>query len=142
VFGLLIPFAFLAALLAPGKDLLGDRARGLRTGSCSGRHSVSPSAARRTWRSLARGAGGQPHELPRRGDAGGAARDRGYAFVAKREFEASFLMARCSRGFGTQFIERFDIAKSAEHAGDMTAAAKRGVSLVVFPEGTLTRARA
>jgi len=42
-------------------------------------------------------------------------------------------------GFGTQFIERFDIAKSTEHAGELAGAAKRGVSLIVFPEGTLTR---
>jgi 1-acyl-sn-glycerol-3-phosphate acyltransferase len=65
--------------------------------------------------------------------------DRGFAFVAKREFESNFLMGRLLAGFGTQFIERFDVAKSAEHAGDMTEAARRGVSLVVFPEGTLTR---
>ena len=42
-------------------------------------------------------------------------------------------------GFGTQFIERFDVAKSAEHADELAEAAKRGVSLIVFPEGTLQR---
>ena len=42
-------------------------------------------------------------------------------------------------GFGTQFIERFDVAKSAEHANELADVAKRGISLIVFPEGTLTR---
>ena len=64
---------------------------------------------------------------------------RGYAFVAKREFRDSFLMRALLSGFGTQFIERFDIAKSAEHAGELAEAAKRGASLIVFPEGTLQR---
>jgi 1-acyl-sn-glycerol-3-phosphate acyltransferase len=64
---------------------------------------------------------------------------RGYAFVAKREFQDNFIMRALLSGFGTQFIERFDIAKSTEHASDMADAAKRGVSLIVFPEGTLTR---
>jgi 1-acyl-sn-glycerol-3-phosphate acyltransferase len=64
---------------------------------------------------------------------------RGFAFIAKREFADSFLMGRLLGGFGTRFIERFDVAKSAEHAGEMAEAAKAGVSLIVFPEGTLTR---
>jgi 1-acyl-sn-glycerol-3-phosphate acyltransferase len=42
-------------------------------------------------------------------------------------------------GFGTQFIERFDVAKSAEQAGDLVDAARHGTSLIVFPEGTLKR---
>ncbi len=64
---------------------------------------------------------------------------RGFAFVAKREFQENFLMRALLSGFGTQFIERFDVAKSAEHAGDMADASKRGVSLIVFPEGKLQR---
>jgi acyl carrier protein len=64
---------------------------------------------------------------------------RGFAFVAKREFQDSFLMRRLLGGFGTRFIERFDIAKSTEHAGELAEAARSGVSLIVFPEGTLTR---
>ncbi len=64
---------------------------------------------------------------------------RSYAFVAKREFQDSFLMRALLSGFGTQFIERFDVARSTEHAGELAEAAKRGVSLIVFPEGTLTR---
>jgi acyl carrier protein len=65
---------------------------------------------------------------------------RGYAFVAKREFQTSFLMRTLLAGFGTQFIERFEVAKSAEHANELAEAARRGVSLIVFPEGTLKRA--
>ena len=64
---------------------------------------------------------------------------RGYAFVAKREFQENFLMRALLAGFGTQFIERFDVAKSAEHASELAEAAKRGISLIVFPEGTLKR---
>jgi 1-acyl-sn-glycerol-3-phosphate acyltransferase len=64
---------------------------------------------------------------------------RGYAFVAKREFEENWFMHRLLRGFGTRFVERFDVAKSTEHAGELAEAAKAGASLIVFPEGTLTR---
>jgi acyl carrier protein len=60
--------------------------------------------------------------------------ERGYSFVAKREFLASFWMRTLLEGFGTQFVERFDVAKSAEHAGEL------GRSLVVFPEGTFRHA--
>jgi acyl carrier protein len=64
---------------------------------------------------------------------------RGYAFVAKREFQDNLPMRALLSGFGTQFIERFDIVKSAEHASELAEAAKRGLSLIVFPEGTLKR---
>ena len=64
---------------------------------------------------------------------------RGYAFVAKREFQDNPLMRGLLSGFGTQFIERFDVAKSAEHANALVEVARRGISLIVFPEGTLTR---
>jgi 1-acyl-sn-glycerol-3-phosphate acyltransferase len=63
---------------------------------------------------------------------------RGYAFVAKREFEGDFFMRTLLAGFGTRFIERFDVAKSAEHAN--AGAGRQGASLIVFPEGTLQRA--
>jgi acyl carrier protein len=64
---------------------------------------------------------------------------RGYAFVAKREFLGNWLMRTLLAGHGTRFVERFDVAKSAEDAGDLAAMAKRGVSLIVFVEGTLRR---
>jgi 1-acyl-sn-glycerol-3-phosphate acyltransferase len=65
---------------------------------------------------------------------------RGYSFVAKREFLGNWLMRTLLAGHGTQFIERFDVRKSAEHAAELAARAKSGVSLIVFPEGTLKRA--
>jgi 1-acyl-sn-glycerol-3-phosphate acyltransferase len=64
---------------------------------------------------------------------------RVHAFVAKREFEANPLMRLLLGGFGTLFVERFDVQKSAEHADVLVAAARAGRSLIVFPEGTLTR---
>ncbi|MGQ0545813.1 MAG: lysophospholipid acyltransferase family protein, partial [Betaproteobacteria bacterium] len=65
---------------------------------------------------------------------------RGYAFVAKREFLANPLMRVLLKGFGTQFVERFDVARSAGHANELADMARGGVSLIVFPEGTLKRA--
>jgi len=64
---------------------------------------------------------------------------RVYAFVAKREFESNPLMRVLLEGFGAVFVERFDVQKSAEHADQLVAAARAGRSLVIFPEGTLTR---
>ena len=64
---------------------------------------------------------------------------RRYSFVAKGEFEGNWLMRTLLRGFDTLFVERFDVAKSAEHAGELANAAKSGVSLIVFPEGVLKR---
>lgn len=64
---------------------------------------------------------------------------RGQAFVAKREFQDSWPMHRLLAGFGTRFVERFDVAKSSEHANELAEAAAGGASLIVFPEGTLTR---
>jgi 1-acyl-sn-glycerol-3-phosphate acyltransferase len=64
---------------------------------------------------------------------------RRYAFVAKRELAANPLTRIFLNGIGVEFVERFDVAKSAEHADELVDAAKRGVSLIVFPEGTLSR---
>ena len=64
---------------------------------------------------------------------------RDYAFVAKRELAANPLTRIFLKGIGAEFVERFDVAKSAEHADELVGAAKRGVSLIVFPEGTLSR---
>ena len=65
--------------------------------------------------------------------------DRGFVFVAKRELGASVLVRRIAAGFGVMFVERFDVARSVEHADELAAAAGRGVPLVVFPEGTFAR---
>ena len=64
---------------------------------------------------------------------------RAHAFVAKREFEANPLMRVLLKGFGTIFVERFDVQKSAEHADVLVEAVRAGATLVIFPEGTLTR---
>lgn len=64
---------------------------------------------------------------------------RVYSFVAKREFEDNLLMRVLLKGYGTIFVERFDVQKSAEHADVLVEAARGGASIAVFPEGTLTR---
>jgi 1-acyl-sn-glycerol-3-phosphate acyltransferase len=143
VFGLLFPFAFLAALLVPGKIcwMVGRAVcrmflffSGIPVSVSGKEHlEISSPAVLVVNHTSYLDAVALVALLGRGGNVGG------FAFVAKREFESSFLMRRLLAGFGTQFIERFDVAKSAEHAGDMTEAARRGVSLVVFPEGTLTR---
>ena len=64
---------------------------------------------------------------------------RNNAFVAKRELREGFITRTLVMGLGAQFVERFDVQKSAEHADELAQAARRGVSLIVFPEGTLVR---
>ncbi len=64
---------------------------------------------------------------------------RPYRFVAKSEFQENPLMRALLAGFGTLFVERFDVQKSAEHADVLVDAARGGASIVIFPEGTLTR---
>jgi 1-acyl-sn-glycerol-3-phosphate acyltransferase len=60
-------------------------------------------------------------------------------FVAKRELGDNFLARIFFGGIGTQFVERFDVQKSAENADELAQAAREGTTLVVFPEGTLLR---
>jgi len=61
-------------------------------------------------------------------------------FVAKRELAsvpfAGWLLPR----FGTRFVERFATQAAIEDARELTDAARAGESLVMFPEGTFTRA--
>jgi acyl carrier protein len=64
---------------------------------------------------------------------------RDYAFVAKRELEANPLSRILVSGIGAEFVERFDVQKSAEHADALVDAAKAGRSLIIFPEGTMMR---
>jgi acyl carrier protein len=59
-----------------------------------------------------------------------------YAYVAKGEFLGNFIMKTFLGGIGSVFVERFDVQKSAENADELVAAARRGASLIVFPEGT------
>jgi acyl carrier protein len=139
VFGTLFPVAFLAAWLAPVPVCW-------RVGSAMARWFLRLSGVPVVARGL--------DNLPASGTVVLAANHtsyldavvllslleyRGYAFVAKREFLGNFLMRTLLAGHGTQFIERFDIARSAEHAAELVEAARRGVSLVVFAEGTLRR---
>jgi len=63
-------------------------------------------------------------------------KDNRYAYVAKSEFLGNFIMKTFLGGLGTVFVERFDVQKSAEHVDELVDAAKRGVSLILFPEGT------
>ena len=64
---------------------------------------------------------------------------RDHAFVGKRELRTNFVLRTLAEGFGTVFVERFDVAASVAHARELAAAAQRGVSLIVFAEGTLER---
>jgi 1-acyl-sn-glycerol-3-phosphate acyltransferase len=64
---------------------------------------------------------------------------RNYAFVAKRELAENPLSRVLVKGLGGAFVERFDVQKSAEHADELVEMARSGVSLIVFPEGTLVR---
>ncbi len=64
---------------------------------------------------------------------------RGYGFVAKRELAASAVTRTFVAGLGSEFVERFDVQKSAEHADALVEAARKGKSLIVFPEGTMVR---
>jgi acyl carrier protein len=64
---------------------------------------------------------------------------RNYAFVAKRELMDNFVSRTLVKGLGAVFVERYDVQRSAEHADELVDAAKSGVSLIVFPEGTLLR---
>jgi 1-acyl-sn-glycerol-3-phosphate acyltransferase len=61
-------------------------------------------------------------------------------FIAKAELAESWLMRRLLTSVGTRFVERFDAARSAEDARDLTEAARSGTSFAFFPEGTFVRA--
>ncbi|OGA68693.1 MAG: hypothetical protein A3G83_13545 [Betaproteobacteria bacterium RIFCSPLOWO2_12_FULL_68_20] len=139
VFGALFPLAFLAAALLPVRACW-------RTGSAIARWSLRIAGIPVVARGLEHLAAARPVVLAANHTSYLDAvvllsllEYRGYAFIAKREFLGNFFMRTLLAGFGTQFIERFDVAMSAEHAAEMAGAAKRGVSLIVFPEGTLRR---
>ena len=139
VFGALLPFAFLAAFVAPGRACW-------KVGSGVSRLALKLSGIPL----LVRGEENLPREPAVLAVNHASYLDavvllavldeRGYSFVAKREFLANFWMRKLLEGFGTQFVERFDVAKSAENAGELAEAARRGRSLVAFPEGTFRRA--
>ena len=64
---------------------------------------------------------------------------RPVAFVAKRELEENVFTRVFLQRLGCLFVERFDRARGAEDAREITARLDRGESIGVFPEGTLHR---
>ncbi len=64
----------------------------------------------------------------------------GAHFVAKREFASVPLVGWLLPRFGTRFVERFAAQAAIEDARELAEAARAGESLVLFPEGTFTRA--
>ncbi len=60
-------------------------------------------------------------------------------FVAKRELRRHLPLRLLLEGVGTRFVERFDIEQSVAAAHALAGEARRGESLVFFPEGTFTR---
>ena len=61
-------------------------------------------------------------------------------FTAKREFVRTPVLGYMLRGIGTHFVERSDATRGVEDTRELGAALRRGETLVVFPEGTFTRA--
>jgi 1-acyl-sn-glycerol-3-phosphate acyltransferase len=63
-----------------------------------------------------------------------------HLFVAKAELENVFLLSRLLRKLGTVFIERFEPVQSVAEVDRLQQELRRGHSLILFPEGTFTRA--
>jgi 1-acyl-sn-glycerol-3-phosphate acyltransferase len=61
-------------------------------------------------------------------------------FAAKREFGHAPLLAYVLRRLGTYFVERVDPARGVEDTRDVVTALRRGETIVMFPEGTFSRA--
>ncbi|MGE5087630.1 MAG: 1-acyl-sn-glycerol-3-phosphate acyltransferase, partial [Candidatus Levyibacteriota bacterium] len=61
-------------------------------------------------------------------------------YVAKREFLRSPVLGSALRRLGTYFVERVDPARGVEDTRELVAAARRGETLVFFPEGGFSRA--
>lgn len=62
-----------------------------------------------------------------------------FSYVAKREFLDRFIARVFLKHLGAEFVERFELARSAEDARRMALAAQAGRSLLFFPEGTFYR---
>ncbi|OHC28511.1 MAG: acyl-phosphate glycerol 3-phosphate acyltransferase [Pseudomonadales bacterium RIFCSPLOWO2_02_FULL_63_210] len=62
-----------------------------------------------------------------------------FSFVAKRELAGQRIAGPFLRRLGTCFVERFDLQRSTADAERLAAALRSGQSLVLFPEGTLSR---
>ena len=61
-------------------------------------------------------------------------------FAAKREFTAVPLMGFALRRLGAYFVERIDAGRGVEDTRRLVDAARRGETIVLFPEGTFSRA--
>ena len=60
-------------------------------------------------------------------------------FVAKREFEESFLLKTLFKRLGCVFVERHDVSEAVAAAGELQARLRAQESLHVFAEGTFWR---
>ena len=60
-------------------------------------------------------------------------------FVAKAELREKPLARWFLDGIGTLYVDRFDTARSAAHAGGLAEALRADASIAIFPEGTLHR---
>ena len=63
-----------------------------------------------------------------------------FGFVGKRELLRNPVLGRFFSRLGMLFVERFDAERGREDTAVVLDALKRGESLVIFPEGTFTRA--
>jgi 1-acyl-sn-glycerol-3-phosphate acyltransferase len=61
------------------------------------------------------------------------------AFVAKKELAGQIVAGTALPRLGALFVERYDVAESLADAEALTRAARRGGSIVFFPEGGFTR---
>jgi len=59
--------------------------------------------------------------------------------VAKKEFAAQILAGPFLRRLGALFVDRFDVSSGLADAEAVSEAARRGRTIVFFPEGTFTR---
>jgi 1-acyl-sn-glycerol-3-phosphate acyltransferase len=62
-----------------------------------------------------------------------------FYFVAKKEFQGTFLGYLMHR-LGSVFVERFEAVAATKDTEEMDRASRAKKNLVVFPEGTFTRA--
>ena len=62
-----------------------------------------------------------------------------FRFVAKQELASGRLVGLAIRKGGHLTVERYDLSRSVANAEGATAILRRGISLLVFPEGTFGR---
>ncbi|SER14920.1 1-acyl-sn-glycerol-3-phosphate acyltransferases [Nitrosomonas sp. Nm51] len=61
------------------------------------------------------------------------------SFIVKQELDRQFIAGNFLRRIGCEFVERFDMQKSAADAKKIAYAAAEGRSILFFPEGTFSR---